>query len=95
MLLRGQWLLCDDGILRPIFRGEMTAADGFQVPVEFLADSGADRTVLCAAILNRLGLPSVAADRALGGVGGAVATVLLDAAIHMMRDDGRIAVFRG
>jgi hypothetical protein len=67
MLLRGQWLLCDDGILRPIFRGEMTAADGSSIPVEFLADSGADRTVLCATILNRLGLPSVGAHRSPGG----------------------------
>ena len=48
MLLAGHWLLCDDGVLRPIFRGRMAALDGSLVSVEFLADVGADRTVLCA-----------------------------------------------
>lgn len=27
MLLTGQWLLCDDGVLRPVFRAEVAAGD--------------------------------------------------------------------
>lgn len=95
MLLPGYWLLCEDGVLRPVFCGEMTAADGSVIPVEFLADTGADRTVLCAAILERLGLPSVPAQQQLGGVGGQATTVLVEAAVQLRREDGRIAVFRG
>ena len=95
MLLPGYWLLCDDGALRPVFRGEMTAADGSAIPVEFLADTGADRTVLCGALLERLGLPSVPAPQQLGGVGGKATTVLVDGAIQLRRDDGGTAVLRG
>jgi hypothetical protein len=95
MLLPGHWLLCDDGVLRPTFCGKMVAIDGSSVSVEFLADTGADRTVLCAAILQRLGLPAVAAPRQLGGVDGSTVTVIVDAAIQMVRDDGGTAVFRG
>lgn len=95
MLFPGHWLLCDDGVLRPIFRGKMVALDGSLLEVEFLADTGADRTVLCAAVLERLGLPSLAAPAQLGGVGGSTNTVLVDTAIRLPRDDGGSAVFRG
>jgi hypothetical protein len=95
MLLQGHWLLCDDGVLRPIFRGKIAALDGSQVLVEFLADSGADRTVLSAAVFERLGLPSVPAPVQLGGVGGSAATVLVDTAMHMLRDDGGTVIVRG
>ena len=95
MLLPGHWLLCDDGVLRPIFRGKMTASDGSLLEVEFLADTGADRTALCAAVVERLGLPTVAAAVQLGGVGGSSVTVIVDTAIQLMRGDGGTAVFRG
>jgi hypothetical protein len=95
MLLPGQWLLCDDGVLRPVFRGRIATADGSTIPAEFLVDTGADRTVLCAAILRNLGLPTIAAQEQLGGVGGSAVTAMVDTAIHLSRDDGGIAVFRG
>lgn len=44
MLIHGLWHLCDDGITRPVFRGEVLAGDGAWVQVVFLADIGADRT---------------------------------------------------
>src|SRR5277367_1568197 len=95
MLLPGHWLLCDDGVLRPIFRGKMVGHDGSLLEVELLADTGADRTVLCAAVLERLGLPTLVAPAQLGGVGGSTITVLVDTAIRLLRDDGGAAVFRG
>src|ERR1700704_2086286 len=95
MLLPGHWLLCDDGVLRPIFRGKMVAFDGSLLVVEFLADTGADRTVLCAAVLERLGLPTVPASTQLGGVGGATITVLVNTTLSLPRADGGFAVFHG
>jgi Aspartyl protease len=95
MLLAGHWLLCEDGVLRPVFRGKMVAVDGSLVEVEFLADTGADRTVSCAAVLERLGLPTLTASAQLGGVGGSTITVLVDTAIRLGRDDGGEAVIRG
>ena len=94
MRLPGFWLLCDDGILRPVFRGEMATVNGNSVPAEFLVDTGADRTVLCASVLQRLGLPHVPANKQLVGAGGAVDTVIVDTAIHLQRDDGGAAIFR-
>jgi hypothetical protein len=95
MLLPGQWLLCDDQVLRPIFRGKIRTSNGAMIPAEFLADTGADRTVFSAAILHNLALQTLPADNQLGGVGGAAATVIVDTVIHLQRDDGGVAVFHG
>ncbi len=95
MLLPGYWLLCDDGVLRPVFQAKMVSTGGLPLTVEFLADTGADRTVLCAAILDNLGLPTLPASTRLGGVGGATTTVLVSTTILLPRDDGGSAAFRG
>ena len=58
MLFRGEWLLCDDGIVRPIIRGEILGSDGSWCAAEFVVDTGADRTVLSANILDGLDLPA-------------------------------------
>jgi hypothetical protein len=95
MLLPGQWLLCDDGVLRPIFRAEILAADGAVLQAELLADTGADRTVLCADILHKLGLPLLPSPTQLGGVGGEATTVLVATELRLSCDDGGSIVFRG
>ncbi len=56
MRIDGEWLLCDDGILRPVIRGEILAGNGTWQRAEFLVDTGADRTVFSAATLAMLGL---------------------------------------
>ena len=38
MRIDGEWLLCDDGILRPVIRGEILAIDGTWQRAEFLVD---------------------------------------------------------
>src|SRR5215471_11362957 len=45
MRIDGEWLLCDDDIVRPVIRGEILAHDGSWQAIEFLVDTGADRTV--------------------------------------------------
>jgi hypothetical protein len=45
MRFDGEWLECDDGIVRPVMRVEILAGDGAWRSAELLVDSGADRTV--------------------------------------------------
>jgi hypothetical protein len=74
MLVQGRWLLCDDGIIRPIIEGEVLSASGTWSPLELLVDIGADRTVFTSDLLKSLGLPLLPAHQ-LGGIGGAATTV--------------------
>jgi hypothetical protein len=55
MRFDGVWRECDDGVVRPVIRGEVRAADGAWAPVPFLLDVGADRTVFSAAVFRMLG----------------------------------------
>ncbi len=48
MRVNGKWLLCDDGVIRPVVLGFVRAATGQLVEVTFLLDAGADRTVFSA-----------------------------------------------
>jgi hypothetical protein len=62
MRFDGVWRECDDGVVRPVIRGEVRAADGAWAPVPFLLDVGADRTVFSAAVLRMLGAQATGAD---------------------------------
>jgi hypothetical protein len=95
MRIDGAWRLCDDGVIRPVFQGEVLAADGTWEPVTFLADSGADRTVFSAEDLGNLALPPAAPAGALAGVGGSVSSVLVDTRIRLRADNGAWASFNG
>ena len=94
MRINGFWSVCDDGVVRPVIRGEIQAADGSWVVAEFLVDTAADRTVTCAAVLAKLGLSPLAAPQ-LGGVGGSTATVQIDTSLRMKEISGAKVVFRG
>jgi hypothetical protein len=54
MQINGEWLLCDDGVVRPVIRGEILTNERFWQPAAFLVDTGADRTVFSAATLSKL-----------------------------------------
>ncbi len=96
MVLFGQWLLCPDGIVRPVVRGEILTGDGMTwEKAPFLMDTGADRTVLSGDVLKALNLPALHASRALSGVGGTVPTVVVETHIQMRRQDNTPVVFRG
>lgn len=56
MRIDGQWLVCDDGVMRPVIIGDIRTADGAWEQCEFLVDTGADRTVFNAAILAKRGV---------------------------------------
>ena len=95
MRLEGASKLCDDGVVRPVFRGEIQAASGEWVQVLFLADCGADRTGLGANVLQVLGLQPTQHAVPLAGVGGHAASVILDTRIYIERDNGTRVAFKG
>jgi len=53
MRIDGQWLVCDDGVTRPVISGEILAHNGSWEKSEFLVDTGADCTVFSTATLAR------------------------------------------
>ena len=95
MRFDGEWLECDDGIVRPVMRAEILAGDGTWRSVELLVDTGADRTVISANVLEALNLDATAPRDRIGGVGGLVDSVNLRTQIRLTRDDGQHALFRG
>ena len=95
MRIDGAWLVCDDGIVRPVIRGEMVTKNGSWIQVPFLADTAADRTVLSGATLQALGLQPAGSAGHLEGVGGKAAAVVVETQIHMKRDTGEEVLFKG
>src|SRR5438105_1379784 len=87
MYIPGEWHLCDDGIERPVVRGEALALAGTWEKALFLVDTGADRTVLSADVLAALGLATLPAEDRLGGLGGVVDSALVQTTIRL--PDGR------
>jgi predicted aspartyl protease len=95
MRFNGEWLQCDDGIVRPVIRAEILTGEGSWRAVELLVDTGADRTVLSANVLQSLNLGTTEPQEGIGGVGGLVDSVIVKTQIRLTRDDGMKAVFRG
>lgn len=97
MRIVGDWFLFDDGENRPILRAKLRTSHGTMVTEQFLVDTGADRTLFTAGLLEQLALRvrPAPADQRLLGVGGAAMYVLVESAIELTRDDGGPAVVRG
>lgn len=95
MVLSGSWKLCDDGVLRPVFMGEVRVGNGSWFEAPFLADSGADRTVFSTDVLRALNMQPVGDEPQLEGVGGKVASVTIDTTIRFRREGGSWVHFNG
>ena len=95
MRIDGEWLLCDDGIVRPVIRGEILAGNGTWQRAEFLVDTGVDRTVFSAAALATLRLQPVVTQARLGGVGGVADSVVVETQVRLTREEAGKVVFRG
>ena len=97
MVIVGAWLVCDDGITRPVIRVNVPRADGSLTGEHFLVDTAADRTVLSAGLLKELQLlgnhapPGVT----LEGIGGASPHVVVTTVLELPRNDGEMARVRG
>ncbi len=95
MVLSGSWKVCDDGVLRPVILGQVRAGDGSRFEAAFLADTGADRTVLSADVLRALNISPAGETSCLEGVGGQADCVTIDTDIEMRREDGSWVRFNG
>jgi hypothetical protein len=95
MLIHGVWLVCPDGAVRPVLRGEVEGGDGSWVKVPFLVDTAADRTVLSADVWAALQLPPVESEEQLSGLGGKTASVVVETLLRMTRDGDVKVTFRG
>jgi hypothetical protein len=97
MRVVGEWLPCDDGIIRPSITGLVCLTDEQWKKVTFLLDSGADRTVFGAEFLSLLQpLESFSEEQIhLAGVGGPVGSITIETAIGFIRDDERLVRIRG
>ncbi|HET6572327.1 MAG TPA: hypothetical protein VFG68_01905 [Fimbriiglobus sp.] len=95
MLILGSWEQQEDGIERPILRGEVAAPDGSWVGVPFLVDTGADRTVISAPYYAALVPAGVEPTDSLVGIGGVCRAVILTTTIQLYTADVRPMPFRG
>jgi predicted aspartyl protease len=95
MRIDGEWLLCEDGIKRPVIRGEILADNGSWQAIELLVDTGADRTVLSAPTSAALHLQAHETQNRLGGVGGIVNSVDIETQIRLYRETKGTVVFHG
>ncbi len=95
MRFNGVWLYCDDGIVRPVITGEILASDESWQSIDFLVDTGADRTVISADVLESLNLPYRVPIDQIGGIGGLAESVTIAAGLRLRRDDGEWVTFRG
>lgn len=95
MVINGEWMICADGVSRPLIRGELQTGNGEWESVAFLVDTGADRTVLSAPVLVELRLPQMAAPEQLGGLGGMTEMVTVESYLRLTKQDARKVNFRG
>jgi hypothetical protein len=95
MRIEGKWLLCDDGVQRPVIPGEILAENGSWESTEFLLDTGADRTVFSAATRTKLALVPLASQDGVGGLGGIAESVVGETQIRLTRETASSVLFRG
>jgi predicted aspartyl protease len=93
MRIDGVWHLCDDGAVRPVMLGEVQTQTGDWIKLRFLVDTGADRTVFSADVLERLGLPPIESDEQISGIGGATSSAIVRTQIRFANDEnGRMTL---
>ena len=84
MRINGGWFLGADEVSRPVIWAQILTRPGSWMAAPFLVDTGADRMVFSAGVLATLQLPSLVAQERLGGVGGIVSSVLVDAQVRFL-----------
>lgn len=94
MRVNGDWVPCEDGVIRPIVQGQIRLADGDWLEVPFLLDAGADRTVFSSDLFDLLQALEIGELR-LAGIGGASGAIVISTEVGFTRDDGKLVTVRG
>ncbi|HBI41328.1 MAG TPA: hypothetical protein DDY78_00530 [Planctomycetales bacterium] len=92
MRINGRWLPDAEGTMRPTVLLRVRARNGGWRAIDFLVDTGADRTVFTENLVTALGLPSSPAVL-LSGVGGLAPSVWVQTSLRLGRDDGGTVTF--
>jgi hypothetical protein len=97
MHVDGEWLLCDDGVVRPTVPALVQAENGAWIETSVLLDAGADRTVFSARFLNQLKASESdeISPASLSGIGGDASYLPVDTGTRFIRDDGQRVTVRG
>jgi hypothetical protein len=95
MRINGSWSRCDDGVIRPVIRGEILAADGRWLQIDFLVDTGADKTALDGATWKRFGLRTARPAYEIGGVGGTSESVFAETQVRLFQEGGKDILISG
>lgn len=93
MEIKGEWQFCEDGVVRPIMLGRLEAADGKWIGARLLIDTGADRTVLSADVLQKLGIDLLEAGEGISGLGGMTDAVVIETKLQLFRETGAPITF--
>lgn len=88
MRANGVWVTIEGQIPLPVIRVKIVASDGELVEADLVIDTGAENTVLTAALVREVGLAGVPSPYTLTGVGGSVPALVVRPELHFMTDDG-------
>jgi hypothetical protein len=93
MEIKGEWQFCEDGIVRPVMLGRFESAGGEWISVRLLIDTGADRPVLSATVLQKLGIDPLEAEEGISGLGGVTDALVIQTKLQLFRETGAPVTF--
>lgn len=73
--------------------GQFESASGEWVSARLLIDTGADRTVLSATVLQELGMAPMEAEEGISGLGGTTDAVVIRTKLQLVRETGAPVTF--
>jgi hypothetical protein len=97
MRINGRWLLCADGIERPVFDVQLLLPSGQVATTPFLLDTGADLTIVAYGVAQQLAAYTTltpSSNPAIG-VGGATPTQLLAVDFVLTATDNKRVLLQG
>lgn len=95
MRISGEWLPDDHGVHEPILRVQLETGSGGWLACAFLLDTGAEKTLLAADVVEQLAVPTSPSVRQLVGLGGIVEALTVPTRLRFTLDDGGAAVVNG
>ena len=95
MRVDGRWAVDDDGVTYPLIPARVQTNAGGWIRCPLLLDTGAERTVIAAEIVEQLGFPPIPLSPGLTGVGGRVGAVHLPSRLELSVSDEKSVIING